>query len=74
MTDKEKEIEFNIFISEFLGQELSPFELAKEAFIYFQNRTCESCKFYEKTTQKNHICNLNHDIWHLDRGCEQWES
>lgn len=37
-------------------------------------RTCESCKFYVKTTQKNHICNLNHDIWHLDRGCEQWEA
>ena len=40
----------------------------------FKNRTCESCKFYVKTTQKNHICNLNHDIWHLDRGCEQWEA
>lgn len=40
----------------------------------YKSRTCESCLFYTKTTQKNHICNLNHDIWHLDRGCEQWET
>jgi len=41
MANKEKEIEFNIFISEFLGQELSAFDLAKEAFIYFDNQACK---------------------------------
>jgi hypothetical protein len=39
----------------------------------FESRTCESCRFYTKTNQKNHICNLEHDIWHLDRGCGKWE-
>ena len=51
----------------------TPSDIIDRIYNEFEFRTCVNCKFYVNTKQKNHICNLNHDIWHLDRGCEQWE-
>ena len=43
---RETEIEFNMFIANFLGECLSAHDLAVKAFEYFESRVCDNCRHY----------------------------
>jgi len=77
-----KEAELNDFIADRLGREMSNYDMAKEVFDYFQDKTCDKCMH----SDSDGTCNILSDFigsrnimfqeCFADKGfgCNRWKS